>query len=259
MPRFLVVGATGMTGRHVVRMLLEKDCSVRVIVRREGILEKHENLEIVKAVLLDLSDSDLDLYTKDCDGIISCLGHVMSFSGIWGHPRDLVTKATKRLCEALQRSNDVESKSDTNLNGVSDVKKIILMNTVGVTVNEERRSMFENCLLCCLRSTIPPHRDNENAISYLQSLNKDSENIASTSKIALEWVVVRPDTLTDSENVSPYEILPSPVTTIMNGNDTHRINVADFIVSLALNKESLWDDWRFKFPVVMNKELGLTD
>ena len=259
MPRFLVVGATGMTGRHVVKMLLEKDYSVRVIVRREGILEKHDNLEVVKAAILDLSDSELDEYTKDCVGVISCLGHVMSFNGIWGQPRDLVTRAIERLCESFKRSNGVENNPGSNLNGVSNVRKIILMNTVGVTANEEKRTMFDNCLLSCLRGTIPPHRDNENAVSYLQSLDKTSENVESASKIALEWVVVRPDTLTESETVSPYEVLPSPVTTVLNGNDIHRINVAHFMVSLALNEGSIWKEWRFKFPVLMNKNVTSTE
>ena len=247
MPRFLVVGATGMTGRHVVRLLLEKQCLVRVIVRREGVLNEHENLEVVKAPLLDLSDSDLDLYTRDCEGVISCLGHVMSFSGIWGQPRDLVTKAIKRICESFQRINNVANDSGSDIVTKSSVKKIILMNTVGVTVNGEKRTKFDSCLLSCLRNTIPPHRDNENAAAFIRSLGDNSENTA------LEWAVVRPDSLTDSDTLTPYELVPSPVTTITNGNDVHRINVADFMVALALN-EHQWKEWRFRFPVVMNKK-----
>ena len=121
------------------------------------------------------------------------------------------------------------------------------MNTVGVTVNSEKRSKFDNCLLSCLRNTIPPHRDNENAAAFLKSLGDNSENTA------LEWIVVRPDSLTDSDTVSPYEVVPSPVTTITNGNDVHRINVADFMVALALN-EHQWEEWKFRFPVIMNKK-----
>ena len=250
---FLVVGATGMTGRHVVRLLLEKNCSVRVIVRREGVLDNHENLEVVKANLLDLCDSDLDTYTRDCDGVISCLGHVMSFSGIWGQPRDLVTKAIKRLCESFQRVKVGENDTNTNADRTSNVRKIILMNTVGVTVNDEKRSVFDNCLLCCIRSVLPPHRDNENAAAYLKSLSTDLEENEPKS-VRLEWSVVRPDTLTDNDKVTPYEVIPSPVTTIANGNDTHRINVADFMVGQAVNEQSQWEEWRYRFPVIMNRK-----
>ena len=56
------------------------------------------------------------------NAIVSCLGHNMSFKGIFGKPRRLVTDATKRLCTAI-KAGEPES-----------TVKYILMNTVGNSV-----------------------------------------------------------------------------------------------------------------------------
>src|SRR5690349_11469394 len=54
-----------------------------------------------EADLLSLSDEDLLRIVRGCDAVVSCLGHVLSFKGIFGPPRDLVTQATRRLCRAI--------------------------------------------------------------------------------------------------------------------------------------------------------------
>ena len=55
----LVVGASGATGRLLVRQLLDRGVTVRVIVRAPEILIKavgaHERLSVVHAAVLDLS------------------------------------------------------------------------------------------------------------------------------------------------------------------------------------------------------------
>ena len=45
--------------------------------------------------------AELNEYVEGCNAIVSCLGHNMSFQGIFGKPRKLVTDATKRLCSAI--------------------------------------------------------------------------------------------------------------------------------------------------------------
>jgi len=37
-----------------------------------------------------LGNEDLQCYIDGCDAVISCLGHVITFKSVFGHPRDLV-------------------------------------------------------------------------------------------------------------------------------------------------------------------------
>ncbi|MCP5011522.1 MAG: SDR family oxidoreductase, partial [Aestuariibacter sp.] len=102
MMTILVVGATGMTGRLVVEQLLEKGHKVRVIVRSpdnySAEVLKNPNLAIVEAAILDLSDEVLADLVANCHAVVSCLGHVMDFRGLFGNPRRLCTDAAQRLC-----------------------------------------------------------------------------------------------------------------------------------------------------------------
>ena len=117
----LVVGASGATGRHVVLQLLQRKQHVKAVVRSKQRLltsldeispnastEFASALDIHEASLLDLSDDDLMDLTSQCDATVSCLGHNISFHGIFGHPRKLVTEATQRLCNAIEANQSKE-------------------------------------------------------------------------------------------------------------------------------------------------------
>ena len=112
MKTILVVGATGQTGKLVVEKSLANDHKVRVIVRSRNRLPseilEHPNITLVEANVLDLMDEQMADLVKECDAIVSCLGHVISFQGIFGEPKLLCTEATKRLCKVgdwIQLSN----------------------------------------------------------------------------------------------------------------------------------------------------------
>ena len=215
--------------------------TVRVIVRSRhrlpaAVLE-HPNIAVIEASILDLSDQQLSDAAKGCDAVVSCLGHVISFKGIFGAPRKLCTDATRRLCAAIES------------NRPTSPTKFILMNTVGVPNPDlhEKRSWFERGVLTLLRWLIPPHNDNETAAQHLhETVGKQSEY--------LEWCSVRPDSLINAE-VSPYDVTESPVTGLFTGRPTTRSNVARFMTQL-IEDEALWDTWKFKMPVIMNAQLG---
>ena len=170
---------------------------------------------------------------QGCNAVISCLGHVMDFKGMFGEPRKLCTDATRRLCDAIEK------------NGSPTPTRFILMNTVGVQNPDldEKRTWFERGLLTLLRNTLPPHRDNETASEHLHR-NVGRENTH------IEWCCVRPDSLIDAE-LSPYDINESPTTGILTGRPTSRSNVAHFMIELIENSE-LWNIWKFGMPVIMN-------
>ena len=233
----LVVGATGMTGRLLVEQLLGKNHEVRVIVRSLHKLSaeilKNPNTTITEASVLDLTDLEMAEHVRNCEAVVSCLGHAMDFNGIFRDPKKLCTEATRRLCAAIEE------------NRPSKPTKYILMNTVGVRNPnlEENRTRIERGLLFLLRHTVPPHSDNESAAEHLhRNVGKENEH--------LEWCSVRPDSLIDAE-VSPYEIVESPATNILSGRPTARSNVAHFMAELVENAD-LWNRWKFRMPVIMN-------
>jgi len=237
----LVVGATGATGKLLVMQLLERGHHVRVIVRSSDRLPEavriHANATIVEASLLQLSSEELVQQVTGCDVIASCLGHNLTLQGIFGHPRRLVTEATRRLCKAA-----LAARPDQPV-------KFILMNTAGNQNRDLREpaTWANRCVIGLLRCTVPPHADNESASEVLrQEIGKNNPS--------LSWVVVRPDSLTDHAEVTRYEIHVSPTRDpIFNAGITSRINVAHFMVEL-MSDEALWATWAGKMPVIYDRE-----
>ena len=189
-----------MTGRSLVDQLLGNGYEVRLIVRSTVNLSAealgNPNTTIVEASVLGLTDKEMAMHVKNCDAVISCLGHTMDFKGMFGEPKSLCTDATRRLCNAIE------------INAAPEATKFILMNTVGVQNPElgETRTWYERGLLFLLRHCLPPHGDNETAAEYLyQSAGKRNKHI--------EWCSIRPDALINAE-ISPYEIVASPTTGI---------------------------------------------
>ncbi len=235
----LVVGASGATGKLLVADLLERNIEVLAIVRPSSSLKEtfgsNSNYREVSASITEMADGELSPLLEDRDAVLSCLGHNLTFRGLFGKPRRLVTDTIKKLArviDALQPDNKV---------------KVILMNTVGNSNRDvpERPPLSQRIVVSILRYIIPPHADNEQAADFLRTcIARDHSYI--------EWVVVRPDSLADETEVSEYEIHPSPTrNAIFDAGRTSRINVANFMANLATNAET-WAAWRGKMPVIYN-------
>jgi uncharacterized protein YbjT (DUF2867 family) len=234
----LLVGGTGRTGGRVLEQLLSRGVNVRAIVRSaeklpDGAAEDPK-LTVVEADLLSLSDEDLQRHVRGCDAVISCLGHVLSFKGLFGPPRDLVTRATTRLCraiEALQPAKPV---------------KFILMSSVSVNRPQRldaRRGTFERAVVWMIRALVPPAKDNQRAADFLCG------DIGKTNPL-VQWVAVRPDSLLEG-GVSEYALHEGLVSSLSDPDSTNMANVAHFMCELATDPD-LWDDWNGKLPVVVN-------
>ena len=222
----LLVGGTGRTGRRVLEQLLSRGISVRVIVRSAHKLPagaaEEPKLTVVEANVLSLSDEDLLRQVRGCDAVISCLGHVISFKGILGPPRGLVTRVTTRLCRGIEALQPVEP------------VKFILMNSVSVNHPgglDTRRGKFEKAIMWILRGAIPPAKDNQQAANFLYG------SIGPTNPFA-QWVAVRPDTLLEGD-VSEYTLHEGLVSSLFAPDRTNMANVAHFMCELVTNPEGL--------------------
>jgi len=235
----LVLGASGTTGKLAVMQLIKRKIPTRILVRKTAVLPKEflesSLVEVVTGNINELKDSEIDQLAQNCNVIISCLGHNISFKGMFGQPRYLVLDALRSVSETVRRNTDKRV-------------KIILMNTTAYTNTSsgEKNSLGEKIIFALLMGLLPPHRDNIKAANFLV-------NEIGTQDEKIEWVAVRPDTLINDEQESSYEIFESPVRSpIFDAGKTSRINTSHFMAELATD-DSLWKKWLFKTPVIYNR------
>ncbi|MFB0998472.1 MAG: hypothetical protein ACI8RY_001430 [Urechidicola sp.] len=238
--KVLVVGASGATGKQLVEQLIIKGITVKAVVRSvEKLPESWKNnkqIELIVASILELSDEEVMELTFDCQSIASCLGHNLTWKGIYGKPRRLVTDAAKKLCNAVEAN-----KPDSPV-------KYLLMNTTGNRNRDinEPTSVLQKCVIVLIRLLLPPHVDNEQAADYLRIKRGQNNQF-------IEWTAVRPDGLINEEEVTDYEIHPSPTrSAIFNAGKVSRINVGHFMARL-INETELWKKWKGQMPVIYNK------
>ena len=138
----LLLGGTGRTGGRVLQQLLDRGVHVRAVVRSAerlpaGVADD-PRLTVVEADLLSLSDEQVREQVDGCDVVISCLGHTISAQGVFGQPRDLVTRSVERVCRAAR-----------DLRPAQPVK-LVLMSSVSVNRPgglDTRRGRFERAAL----------------------------------------------------------------------------------------------------------------
>ena len=236
----LVAGASGATGKLLVEQLLKSSVHVKIIVRTVDSLpqniKNNKNVTIICASILELSESEIAQHVEDCNAVASCLGHNLSFKGVFGKPRRLVTDSTRLLCHAIKANNPEKP------------VKFVLMNTAGNRNFDlsEKISFGQKCIIGLIRLLLPPHVDNEKAADYLCT------NIAQNHSV-IEWTVVRPDNLIDNDELSEYEVYSSPIrSAIFDAGTTSRINVGHFMADLITNNET-WIKWKGQMPVIYNK------
>jgi hypothetical protein len=246
----LVIGATGATGKHVVQTLLNRRQNVRVIVRSkermQSLLECGDDagnrLDITEASFSSLTDQQVRDHVQGCQAVVSCLGHNITFRGIWGKPHRLVTDAVQRLTSAIRQTTDGNTTTTT---------KFILMGSDGVShpdgITDDKRSLGERTLLSLLRCLVPPHSDNEEAAAYLY------RTVGTTT---VEWSVVRPTDLINGD-VSAYQLYQKPPGSLFGGGVVTRANVATFMVELILDP-NVWNEYKHKMPVIHNKVVPTT-
>jgi hypothetical protein len=189
---------------------------------------------VIEASLLSLRDQDLQQHLRGCHAVISCLGHVLSLKGVFGPPRDLVTRATTRLTSGIEAL-----RSPTPV-------KFILMSSVSVNRPgglDRRRGRFERAFLWTLCRLLPPAGDNQRAANVLlEKVGPDNAFV--------QWVVVRPDSLLEGD-VSEYTVNQGLVNSLFAPGRTTMANVAHFMCELATDPGT-WSDWKSRLPVIVD-------
>jgi len=240
----LVVGATGATGKHVVQFLLDQDhYLVKVVARSKdrmlSLLSSKQaeadnaKLEITEASIMDMTQDELDELVQKCDAVVCCLGHNLTFRGMWGFQhRRLVANSCQRLIQAIKA------------NGQEKSCKLILMGSDGVGhPNDDQRALGERFVLSLLRWLLPPHADNEASAAYLLNYYKEESTP--------EWCVVRPTDLQDGEPTE-FDIFPKVQGSLFGGGIATRSNVAKFMVQLIVDNDT-WSKYKYQMPVIHDR------
>jgi uncharacterized protein YbjT (DUF2867 family) len=234
----LLLGGTGRTGGGVLQQLLGRGIRVRAVVRSAERLPAgvagDPLLTVVEADLFSLSDEQVAQQVDGCEVVISCLGHVISAKGVFGPPRDLVTRSVERVYRATRELRPEQP------------VKLILMSSVSVNqpgVRDARRGRFERAVLWMQRGLVPPGRDNQGAADFLHDVIEPADP-------HVQWVVVRPDSL-KAGDVTEYALHEGLVDSLFRPGETNMANVAHFMCELATDPEA-WAAWRGRLPVIVN-------
>ena len=234
----LLLGATGRTGRRALAELLDRGVPVRALVRSAQRLPAgvtaDPRLTVVEADLASMSVDELREHMVGQDAVISCLGHAVSLRGVFGPPRDLVEGAVRKVVRAAEATRPAAP------------IRLILMSSVSVhrpPPADARRGAAERAFLWALRGLVPPARDNQRAADLLATE-------VGADHPAVEWVVVRPDTLVEGD-ASDDRVHDGLVAGLFKPDATRMANVARFMVQLA-TEDDAWTRWRGGMPVIVD-------
>ena len=255
--KVLLLGATGGIGRHALARLLEHGVETTVIVRSADRLLVHDTCttarraagdQLLTVVVEPRGHLALDAaawqeHVRGCDAVISCLGHNLSFRGIWGAPRRLCAETTRVVCEAVRA-----------LAPPAPVKYIVV-NTEGVDRldgADPPRGWGERLVLWMLQKVLPPHADNMATLAYLTT-----ETLPAGKNPHVSFCAVRPSNLTDSGDgaTSAYTLHATLQNGIFNAGETRRANVGAFMADLVSNPD-LWAAWADTFPHILDDEVS---
>lgn len=197
--RILIIGATGGTGRELVKQALEAGHTVTAFVRkRQNVTIHHPNLTVVQGNVLNYSE--VEQAVKGQDAVVSALGHKR-----WFIRTTILSEGTNNIIATMTKFG---------------VKRFVCETSLGVGDSWGRLGLYYTLFV------IPfiiffYFRDKERQ----EQLIKDSR---------LDWVIVRPGQLTNGRRRGVYRHgtnLGNYVLTLR----ISRADVADFMLRQLTN------------------------
>ncbi|MFY9261550.1 MAG: SDR family oxidoreductase [Gallionella sp.] len=198
LPRILLIGATGLTGQHILRRAESQGLRVRALVRRPSKLpsELIAAHEVKRGDVLDLA-ALTDAMTG-VDVVISVLGTHLTVK-----PVSLLSVGTTNLIQAMQTSG---------------VKRLLCVTGMGAGDSRGHGGfVYDHLILPTLLRSIYADKDRQEQI---------------VARSDLDWVLVRPARLVNRTAPQRYREI-----TQFNDEQMHtisRIDVADFLVNESL-------------------------
>ncbi|MBI3005989.1 MAG: SDR family oxidoreductase [Ignavibacteriales bacterium] len=199
----LIIGASGGTGRELVKQALEYSHNVTAFVRNpEKIRLQHANLTVAKGNVLD--PDSVDSAVMGQDAVLSALGHKK-----WFIKTTILSEGTRNIVSAMEKHG---------------VKRFICETTLGIGDTRGRLGLYYTLFV------IP-------VITYFYFKDKEKqEHIIAES--SLDWTIVRPGQLTNGRKKDVYrhgESIGSWIFTV----HVSRADVAGFMLKQLTDNSSV--------------------
>ncbi|MDA8089486.1 MAG: SDR family oxidoreductase [Nitrospiraceae bacterium] len=163
--KIVIFGASGRTGRHLVRQALDRGHAVTAFVRNPAKMDvSHENLSIFKGNVLHLGE--VDAAVKEQDAVLSALGFTK------GTPKTICADGLRNIIAAMKKHG---------------VKRLIVESAYGAG-NTRNKGFYARVLWLIIKDRILDKEEMEREIEGS----------------GLEWVIARPVALTEGEKTGSY-------------------------------------------------------
>lgn len=190
----LIFGATGGTGRELIRQALETGHSITAFVRnpkKVGI--QHHRLHLVQGNVLDAVA--VEQAVKSHDAVISALGHKR-----WIVKTSILSEGTKNIIAAMQKHG---------------VKRFICVTTLGIGDSRGKLGVYYTLFLVPFLLYF-----------YFKDKERQEQLIREST---LDWTIVRPGQLTNGSRRGVYRHGPNVGSWVLT-LWISRADVADFIL-----------------------------
>ena len=165
----LIIGATGGTGKELVKQSLERNYTVTALVRKpDKIKISNKRLTIAKGDVLN--PDSLSSVIKNQDVVVCALGHKR-----WFYPNKILSQGTQNIVNEMEKNN---------------VKRFICETSLGVGNSFGRLGLYYTLF------TIPFVLQ-----FYYWDKGKQEKIIRNSS---LDWTIVRPGILTNGKQRGKY-------------------------------------------------------
>jgi putative NADH-flavin reductase len=193
--RILLIGATGGTGREIVKQALERGHDVVALTRKPSkIKAQHERLRVVRGNVMD--PASLETAIQSCDAVVCALGHKRYLG-----PSKTLSEGTRNVVRAMEKHG---------------VKRLVVETALGVGNSVGRLGVYYTFF------TIPF------ILPFYWYDKERQERVVRES--GLEWVIARPGQLTSGRKRGIYKHGPK-VGSYFWSASISRADVADFMLN----------------------------
>jgi putative NADH-flavin reductase len=193
--RILIVGATGGTGRELVKQALERGHHVTALARDPAkVKHTHEHLTVVKGDVMD--PASLAPAVRGQDAVVCALGHKR-----WLGPSKILSQGTRNLVDAMKAAG---------------VKRLVVETALGVGDSAGRLGVYYALF------TIPF------ILPFYWYDKGRQERVVRESN--LDWVIVQPGQLTNGRKRGVYQHGPR-VGNYLWSVSVSRADTADFMLN----------------------------
>jgi putative NADH-flavin reductase len=196
--RLTIFGATGGTGRHLVRQALDEGHQVTAVARDPARLDvEHERLQVARGDVLEL-ESIIGAVAR-ADAVLSAIGH-----GSGRAPTTVYSAGTANIVRAMQATG---------------TRRLVVVSAAPVSDN--------------LEGTTLPYRRVVRPLLWAMFGNPYSDMAGMQEEVAgsgLEWTIMLPPRLTNKPRTGRYRLALNG--NLRGGNFISRADLADAILRL---------------------------